>query len=90
MCDGNAGYDLFISTERISTEGRAFVVEKEVLDEGQLRPPRLTDLKGCRFCHGDEHEQCRPLSVEAPELHRTECIRVVEYLGEAGDVPRFA
>ena len=77
---------LFFEVLRGKHQGRVFVVEKQVLDEDQLWPAELSDLKGYRFWYRDEHDQTRTLNMREPELHAIAYTRMVEDL--ATDISR--
>src|SRR5262249_14642657 len=72
--------DLFFEVLGGKPQGRVFVVEKQVLNEGQSRPAELADLKSYRFWYQDEQKKARTLSMREPEPHATAYRRLVEDL----------
>ena len=78
--------DLFFEVLGGKPQGRVFVVEKQVLDEGQSVPDELADIKKYRFWYKDKRDRVRTLSLGAPEPHKTEYTRMVEDL--ASDISR--
>jgi hypothetical protein len=78
--------DLFFEVLGGKSQGRVFVVEKQVLDEDQVRPVELADLKGYHFWYRDEQKKTRTLSIREPEPHATAYSRLVEDL--ATDISR--